>query len=232
MGSHYLGGNFTARSPQQVTAQPHESGRLRSSAGIVGLQVTVLDNGGNEQSEAHPPSAEHDSIHVAYGTFVGRKFVDGKYDSRCKNRIEIILDPVARRARNTPGLTAHNIMTAVSSNAFQYCLIVDSHILCGSPFAGIFPLQTLGTGTYVKKNWRRQIQERPSVHPGDRTAASERESNRATSRRCKCRAAQTNACLQRRICERISRDVAAEPRHWVPRASSQATLPTAQYRRR
>jgi hypothetical protein len=88
---------------------------------MVGLQVTVLDDGDNEQRQAHLPSAKHYSIHGAYGTFVARKFADGSSYSRCKNRIEIVPN-IHPPARHSNGIILDPVMGSEGqSKEYQHC---------------------------------------------------------------------------------------------------------------
>jgi hypothetical protein len=62
---------------------------MGSRAGIVCLQVTVVDDRNHQQRQAHLPSAEDHGIHGPYDRTAGHKFADENQYSACKNAIEI-----------------------------------------------------------------------------------------------------------------------------------------------
>jgi len=78
---------------------------MGSRAGVVCLQVTVVEDRHHQQRQAHFTSAEDHAIHGHYDRSTGHKFADENRHSRCKNRIEIAagLGPTAARVQVLSG---------------------------------------------------------------------------------------------------------------------------------
>jgi hypothetical protein len=78
---------------------------MGSRAGVVCLQVTVVEDRHHQQRQAHLASAEDHGIHGHYDRSAGHKFTDENGHSPCKNRIEIAagLGPTAARIRDLSG---------------------------------------------------------------------------------------------------------------------------------
>jgi hypothetical protein len=67
-------GSFCAGTAHQVTAQSHEPRRTRSSAGIIHLQVPMVDDRYDDERQAHLAGAEYRGIHDTQDRTTGNKF--------------------------------------------------------------------------------------------------------------------------------------------------------------